>query len=45
MQIETDQVQILSGVRHGETLGSPIALVVENRDFAHWTKLWGGAFN
>ncbi|MCQ6283239.1 MULTISPECIES: chorismate synthase [Bacillus cereus group] len=41
MQIETDQVQILSGVRHGETLGSPIALVVENRDFAHWTKIMG----
>ncbi|MDA2175781.1 chorismate synthase [Bacillus cereus] len=41
MQIETDQVQILSGVRHGETLGSPIALVVENRDFAHWTKIIG----
>ncbi|KUF33025.1 chorismate synthase [Bacillus cereus] len=41
MQIETDQVQILSGVRHGETLGSPLALVVENRDFAHWTKIMG----
>ncbi|PEQ52852.1 MULTISPECIES: chorismate synthase [Bacillus cereus group] len=41
MQIETDQVQILSGVRHGKTLGSPIALVVENRDFAHWTKVMG----
>ncbi|MGA5741004.1 chorismate synthase [Bacillus bombysepticus] len=41
MQIEMDQVQILSGVRHGETLGSPIALVVENRDFAHWTKIMG----
>lgn len=41
MQIETDQVQIVSGVRHGETLGSPIALVVENRDFAHWTKVMG----
>ncbi|WP_420974806.1 chorismate synthase [Bacillus thuringiensis] len=41
MQIETDQVQILSGVRHGETLGSPIALVVENRDFAHWIKVMG----
>ena len=34
-------VQIVSGVRHGETLGSPIALVVENRDFAHWTKIMG----
>ncbi|MES9691925.1 chorismate synthase [Bacillus toyonensis] len=41
MQIETDRVQIASGVRHGETLGSPIALVVENRDFAHWTKIMG----
>ncbi|MFC9415374.1 chorismate synthase [Bacillus mobilis] len=41
MQIETDQVQIVSGIRHGETLGSPIALVVENRDFAHWTKIMG----
>lgn len=41
MQIETDQVQVVSGVRHGETLGSPIALVVENRDFAHWTKIMG----
>ncbi|EJR60204.1 chorismate synthase 1 [Bacillus cereus VD115] len=41
MQIETDQVQIASGVRHGQTLGSPIALVVENRDFAHWTKIMG----
>lgn len=41
MQIETDQVQIVSGVRHGETLGSPITLVVENRDFAHWTKIMG----
>ncbi|HFF3187250.1 chorismate synthase [Bacillus thuringiensis] len=41
MQIEVDQVQIVSGVRHGETLGSPIALVVENRDFAHWIKIMG----
>ncbi|MED1437774.1 chorismate synthase [Aeribacillus composti] len=41
MQIEKDQVQILGGVRHGETLGSPIALVVENKDFAHWMKIMG----
>ncbi|WP_410981955.1 chorismate synthase [Bacillus cereus] len=41
MQIEKDQVQIVSGVRHGYTLGSPIALVVENRDFTHWTKIMG----
>ncbi|MBY0595456.1 chorismate synthase [Bacillus bingmayongensis] len=41
MQIEKDQAQIVSGVRHGRTLGSPIALVVENKDFAHWTKVMG----
>ncbi|MBO1578415.1 chorismate synthase [Bacillus sp. XF8] len=41
MQIEKDQAQIVSGVRHGRTLGSPIALVVENKDFAHWTKIMG----
>jgi chorismate synthase len=36
MKIETDTVQILTGVRHGETLGSPIAIIVENRDFKNW---------
>ncbi|PGB01773.1 chorismate synthase [Bacillus toyonensis] len=41
MQIEKDQVQIVSGVRHGKTMGSPITLVVENRDFTHWTKVMG----
>lgn len=41
MQIETDQVQITSGVRHGRSLGSPIALVVENKDWKHWTKIMG----
>lgn len=35
-KIETDQVKIISGVRHGKTLGSPIALLVENLDFANW---------
>ncbi|MBI2616870.1 chorismate synthase [Candidatus Gottesmanbacteria bacterium] len=34
--IETDEVQILSGVRFGKTIGSPIALFVENRDFSNW---------
>jgi chorismate synthase len=37
MKIETDTVQILSGIRHGETLGGPVALLVENRDFKNWT--------
>jgi chorismate synthase len=41
MQIEKDTVQILSGVRHGQTLGSPICLVVENNDWTHWTAIMG----
>ncbi|MBM7703860.1 chorismate synthase [Metabacillus iocasae] len=41
MQIETDRVQIVGGVRHGQTLGSPIALVVENKDFTHWRNIMG----
>lgn len=36
MKIEADQVEILSGVRAGETLGSPIALLIRNRDWEHW---------
>jgi len=38
MKIETDQVEITSGVRHGKTLGSPITLVVENHDWVNWEK-------
>ncbi len=41
MQIEKDTVEILSGVRHGQTLGSPICLVVENNDWKHWTTIMG----
>lgn len=37
MKIERDHVDVLSGVRHGKTLGSPIALLIENRDFVHWS--------
>ena len=36
MKIETDTVRILSGVRFGETLGSPLTLSVENRDWQNW---------
>ena len=39
MKIEQDQAQILSGVRHGLTLGSPVALMIENRDWANWTEV------
>ena len=37
MKIEDDHAEILSGVRHGLTLGSPIAFMIENRDWANWT--------
>lgn len=37
MKIEQDQVEILSGVRHGLTLGSPLSLLIENKDWANWT--------
>src|SRR5258706_4668595 len=36
MKIETDMVEVLSGVRHGRTLGSPVALLVRNKDFENW---------
>ncbi len=36
MKIESDTVQFLSGVRHGETIGSPIAALIENRDWVNW---------
>jgi chorismate synthase len=36
MKIETDEVKILAGVRRGETIGSPIALFIENRDHQKW---------
>lgn len=39
MRIERDEIEFLSGVRHGETLGSPIAMLLRNRDWAHWTRV------
>ncbi|HXD30081.1 MAG TPA: chorismate synthase [Pyrinomonadaceae bacterium] len=39
MKIEQDHVEILSGVRHGLTLGSPLGLMVENKDWANWTEV------
>ena len=39
MKIEQDSVQVLGGIRHGLTLGSPIALMIENRDWANWTEV------
>lgn len=39
MQIEKDTANIVGGVRHGRTTGAPIALVVANNDWTHWTKI------
>jgi chorismate synthase len=36
MKIESDAVEILGGVRHGRTLGSPVTLLIRNRDFDNW---------
>ncbi len=43
MLIEKDEVQIRSGVRWGETIGSPIAIGIENRDWKNWTKKMSAA--
>jgi chorismate synthase len=37
-KIEKDRVEFISGVRHGQTIGAPIALRIENRDWANWEK-------
>lgn len=37
MKIETDQARIVSGVRHSHTIGSPIALLIQNKDWANWS--------
>src|ERR1041385_5619384 len=36
MKIETDKAHILSGVRHGKTIGSPISILLENKDWKNW---------
>ena len=36
MKIEADRANILSGVRFGKTIGSPIALLIENKDWLNW---------
>ncbi len=39
MQIESDTVEIMSGVRFGKTIGSPVTLVIKNRDFENWQNI------
>src|SRR5690606_6186360 len=38
-RIETEKVEILSGVRFGKTLGSPVSLLIRNQDWANWTDI------
>lgn len=37
MKIESDQARVVSGVRHSQTIGSPIAILIENKDWRNWT--------
>lgn len=39
MKIEKDQIEWLAGVRSGETLGSPVAMIIHNRDWANWEEI------
>ncbi len=39
MRIEQDRAHVLSGVRHGKTIGSPVAMTLENRDWKNWEEL------
>jgi chorismate synthase len=45
MQIERDEVELLSGVRAGETIGSPIAMLIRNRDWKNWQDVMNPALN
>lgn len=38
MKIETDRAHIVSGVRHSKTIGSPVAILIENKDWKNWTE-------
>lgn len=43
MKIETDTIEILSGVRHGISIGSPVTLLIRNDDFVHWEDIMSSA--
>src|SRR6059058_6610373 len=45
MQIEKDAVEFLSGVRAGETLGSPIAMLIHNRDWKNWQEIMNASLS
>ena len=39
MKIESDEVEILSGIRFGKTLGSPISFLIKNNDWKNWEEI------
>jgi len=39
MKIETDRAEVVAGVRHSRTIGSPIAIIIRNQDWQNWTKI------
>jgi len=41
MKIEKDKVQIITGVRDGKTLGTPLTIMIENIDYKNWTSIMG----
>src|SRR5688500_10254759 len=45
MQIEKDTIELLSGVRAGVTIGSPIAMLIRNRDWKNWGEIMNPALN
>src|SRR6266508_3684858 len=42
MKIETDRAEIVAGVRHSHTIGSPIAIVIRNREWENWANVLTG---
>jgi chorismate synthase len=39
MKIETDQAEIVAGVRHSRTIGAPVAIIIRNKDWENWTEI------
>ncbi len=39
MKIETDTVEVVAGVRHSQTIGSPVAMIIRNKDWKNWTEI------
>src|SRR5689334_23148961 len=39
MKIETDQAEVVAGVRHSQTIGAPVAIIIRNKDWKNWTDI------